>query len=41
MTSDKDKSTTQAMSDKAGREKDAHSNESTMDKVKGTLGMNK
>lgn len=38
---DSEKSTTQSMSDKASREKSSHSNESTMDKVKDTIGMGK
>jgi len=29
------------MSDKAGREKDSHKDESVLDKAKGALGMNK
>ncbi|KAK5172011.1 uncharacterized protein LTR77_003648 [Saxophila tyrrhenica] len=38
---DSEKSTGQSMSDKASREKDSAKGESTMDKVKGSIGMNK
>jgi len=43
MVSDDQKSTGQSLTDKASREKDAHSgnNESVLDKAKGALGMNK